>query len=293
MLPDHVVRQLRYIQLSTAKRIRALRVGTYTSRLRGSGFDFDQHRAYREGDDVRRIDWNVTARMNAPYVLETHADRELNVIVALDLSRSMQFGTGKHSKKEMMLFVAACLAFSAVADQVNTGFLAFSDRILSYRPPRRAWARAWAMLEDIWTLEPQGTDTAILPAVRFLSRQLKAVSIVFLVSDFMTTEDLGAARDLKALAVRHDVIGVVVEDPAEKELPEGSASMRLRDLESGRQTRIGLSQELRRRYNELTEHRRRELVRTFYRTPMDYVFLRSGENVVEPLLRLFAARRHP
>jgi uncharacterized protein (DUF58 family) len=173
MLPDHIVRQLRYIELNTAKRIRTLRVGTFTSRLRGSGFDFDQHSLYREGDDVRRIDWNVTARMNAPYVRETHADRELNVVVALDLTKSMQFGTGSHSKKEMMLFVAACIVFSAVADQINTGFLAFTDKVVTYRPPKRARARAWTMLEEIWALEPTGRETKILPAAKFLSGQLK------------------------------------------------------------------------------------------------------------------------
>jgi uncharacterized protein (DUF58 family) len=292
MLPDHIMRELRYIELNTNKRIRTLRVGTFTSRLRGSGFDFDQHQIYREGDDVRRIDWNVTARMNAPYVRETHADRELNVVVALDLSKSMQFGTGGHSKKEMMLFVAACLVFSAVADQVNTGFLAFSDRVLAYRAPKRARARAWTMLEEIWALEPQGRDTKILPVAQFLSRQLKAVTIVFIVSDFMTGEDFGSARELKALAVRHDVVGVVLEDPAEMALLPGTGAVKVRDLETGRETRIGLSDDLRYRYDEMIQQRRKELIRTFYRTPMDHVFLRSGQDVIEPLLRLFAARRH-
>ena len=152
MLPEHIIRELRYIELAASKRIRSDKVGTYTSRRRGSGFDFDELRAYREGDDVRRIDWNVTARMNMPYVRETHAERELNAIVALDVSRSMAFGTGEYTKQERMLFIAACLVFSAVADQVNTGFLAFSDRVLSYEPPRRARARAWQMLEDLWRL---------------------------------------------------------------------------------------------------------------------------------------------
>src|SRR4029450_12159940 len=100
MLPDHVMRELRYIEVYTAKGIRNLKVGPYTSRLRGPGFDFDQHRAYRPGDDVRRIDWNVTARLNAPFVRETHAERELNAVVAVDLSASMRFGTASRSKKE-------------------------------------------------------------------------------------------------------------------------------------------------------------------------------------------------
>jgi uncharacterized protein (DUF58 family) len=292
MLPEHLIKELHYIELQAARRIRSLKVGTYTSRLRGGGFDFDEHRVYREGDDVRRIDWNVTARMNMPFVRQTHAERELNVVVALDVSRSMRFGTGAYSKRERMLFVAACLVFSAVADQVNTGFLAFSDRVLAYREPKRARARAWMMLEELWNLESPAKETAIVPAVRYLSENLKSVSIVFLVSDFMTREDLAGSRELKALGVRHDVIGVVVEDPAETELPEGTGSVTLRDLETGRQKRVGLSHGLRRRYNELLEQRRKDLVDTFYRVQADHVFLRSDENVVEPLLRLFAARRH-
>jgi uncharacterized protein (DUF58 family) len=205
----------------------------------------------------------------------------------------MTFGTGSFTKKERLLFVAACLVFSAVADQVNTGFLAFSDRVLTYRQPRRSRARAWGMLDELWALEPEGRDTAILPAARYLSDRLKAVSIVFLVSDFVTREDLGASRDLRALAVRHDVIAVVVEDPAETALPPGgSGAVTLRDLETGRQMRVGLSRALRQEYAGAAARRRRDLVNLFYRTQMDHVFLRTDQDVVQPLLRLFATRRH-
>jgi uncharacterized protein (DUF58 family) len=188
--------------------------------------------------------------------------------------------------------VAACLVFSAVADQVNTGFIAFSDHVLTYQPPRRSRARAWTMLEEIWALRPKHKPTALLPTARFLSAQLKSVSMVFIVSDFMTDEDWSGARDLKALAVRHDVIAVVLEDPAEISLPRGSGSMTLRDLESGRHVRVGFGEDFRARYEELLRQRRRDLVDAFYRLQIDHVFLRSDQNVIEPLLRLFALRRH-
>jgi uncharacterized protein (DUF58 family) len=291
MLPDHVIRELRYIEVYTAKRMRNLRLGTYTSRLRGSGFDFDQHRLYRPGDDVRRIDWNVTARLMTPFVRETHADRELNVMIALDLSRSMSFGTAERSKKELTLFVAACLVFSALADQVNIGFVAFTDRVLMYTPPRRNRARVWTVLEEIWKLDPPAARTAVLPAVRYLAGHLKKVSTVFLVSDFITDEDLQRARDLKVLAATHDVIAVVVEDPAESELPGGRSAVRLRDLESGASLRLGLGEGVRRRYREMVELRRKQLTDMFYRVPMDHVFVRSDRSAIEPLLRLFAERK--
>jgi uncharacterized protein (DUF58 family) len=291
MLPDHLTRELRYIELYTAKKMRNLRLGPYTSRLRGAGFDFDEHRLYRPGDDVRRIDWNVTARMNVPFVRETHAERELNVVIAVDLSRSMAFGTTAYAKKELMLFAAACLLFSALADQVNTGFLAFTDRVLTYRPPRRARAQAWRILEELWAIDPARGRTAILPAVRFLASHLKKVSMVFLVSDFITEEDLFGGRDLNVLAARHDVIAVVVEDPAETSLPPGTGAVNLRDLESGAEIRLGLGRAVREEYAELVRRRHDELVRAFYRVPLDHVFVRSDRHVVEPLLRLFAARR--
>ena len=293
MLPDHVIRELRYIEVYTAKRMRNLRLGTYTSRLRGAGFDFDEHRLYRPGDDVRRIDWNVTARLNVPFVRETHADRELNVMIAVDLSRSMSFGTSERSKKDLTLFVAACLVFSGLADQVNIGFVAFTDRVLMYAQPRRSKARVWKVLEELWALDVPRARTAVLPAVRFLAGHLKKVSTVFLISDFITDEDLVQGRDLKVLAAKHDVVGVVVEDPAESELPAGHNMLNVRDLETGATVRLGLGGALRRRYRELMDERRKRLADTFYRVPMDHVFVRSDRSAVEPLLRLFAQRRRP
>src|SRR5687768_10810419 len=147
MIPAHVMRELRYLEVSTPRAVRNARVGPYTSRARGRGFDFDEHLPYRIGDDVRRIDWNVTARMNAPYLRETHAERELDLIMAVDVSPSMQIGSGVYSKRDVTTFVTASLLFSAAADQINAGFLAFSDRVLSWAPPRRASGRAWRMIE--------------------------------------------------------------------------------------------------------------------------------------------------
>ncbi len=128
MIPEHVMHELRYIEVYTGKKIRNQRVGAYQSPLRGSGFDFDEHQPYRPGDDVRRIDWNVTARMDAPYVRHTHAERELNVMIAMDVSRSMDVGSTKYSKKEALTFITGSLVFSALSDQINTGFVAFADQ---------------------------------------------------------------------------------------------------------------------------------------------------------------------
>lgn len=293
MLPDHLLHELRYIEVYTGRKMPNLRVGSYTSRQRGSGFDFDVHRAYRPGDDVRRIDWNVTARLMAPFVRLTHAERELNVTVALDLSQSMAFGTRRYAKKELSLLAAACLVFSALKDQINTGFLAFSDRVLRYHKPRRTRARAYQLLDELWSLAPGSGGTKLLPALRFLNGHLKKQGLIFLISDFLTDEDLFGHAELKVLAARHDVVAVVVEDPAESALPEGNGTIQLRDLESGRQRSLGLSDALRQRYGEAMQQRREELARAFHRIPIDHVFVRPDRHVIEPLLDLFAARRRP
>ncbi len=290
MIPDHIMRELRYLEVYSAKKIRNLRVGAHTSRLRGTGFDFQELRPYRPGDDVRTIDWSVTARMNAPYVRETRAERELDIMIALDISRSMELGTSHASKKEALAIITASLLFSALSDQINTGFLAFADRVVDFTPPRRARADAWMILERLWSQAPRPGRTTILPAVRALVSRLKRLTVIFLVSDFMTHEDVFGSSDLSVLAAHHDVIAVVPEDPAESTLPAGLGYLRLRDLESGRVETVGLGRRARAAFAERARQRREALTQAFYRVPMDHVFVRTDQNPVEQMLSLFATR---
>ena len=290
MIPPAVMRELRYIEVYTAKKIRNLRTGACTSPLRGPGFDFDEHQPYRPGDDVRRIDWNVTARMNAPYVRHTHAERELNVMIAVDVSRSMELGTSHYSKKEVMTFITGSLLFSALADQLNTGFMAFANGVVTFSQPRRTRGAAWALLEQCWAVAPQPGPTAIAAAVQHLVRTLKKTSVVFLVSDFITDDDLFAGRDLALLAARHDVIAVIPEDPAETALPAGRGYLHVRDLESGRDVAVALGARSRRAYHHAAHRRRDSLARAFYRASIDHVFVPTAASPVEPILELFANR---
>ncbi len=246
MIPEHVMKELRYIEVFTAMKIRNQRVGTYQSPQRGPGFDFDEHQPYRPGDDVRRIDWNVTARMGAPFVRHTHAEREMNVMVALDISRSMALGTTKHSKREAMTFITGSILFSALSDQINTGFVAFGD---------------------------------------------KRMSLIFIVSDFVTHDDVLNSPELSYLAHKHDVVAVVPEDRAETELPAGAGYLHMRDLESGRRVSVGLGHQARGRYAEAIRERRENLARAFYRVSMDHVFVPTAGSPVLPVLSLFARRR--
>ena len=279
------------MEIHTGRRFPNLRAGAYRSRMRGPGFDFDEHRPYRPGDDVRRIDWNVTARLNAPFVRETHAERELNVMIATDVSRSMLLGTGPYSKKEIQLLLTGCLVFSSLSDQINTGFLSFSDKVHSFYPPRRNRGQAWRFLEQLWAMQPPLGETQLLSAIRHLDNHFRQEGVVFLISDFLTFEDIAGSRELKILAARHDIVAVVVEDVAEYELPEGNAMVMFRDMESGRTRRVGLGPAERKRYAALMQQRREQLVNSFYQVPMDYVFVRTDQRAVESLLNLFAVRR--
>lgn len=292
MIPPHVLRELRYLEIATSKRIQTPRLGPYTSPARGAGFDFDQHRPYQPGDDVRRIDWNVTARLNAPFLRQTHAERELNVVIAVDLSRSMDVGSALHSKKETLTFITASLLFSAAADQINIGFLAFSDVVQLWVPPRRGPGRAWRILEGVWALEPASAGTALRPALRHLSANLKTMSVVFLISDFITDEKgLFASPEMRLLASRHDLIAVVVEDPTEVALPPGGGYIRVREPETGAFSRVGLSDTTRAAYAESVARRRNAMVRACYRLPAECVFIQSDKSASEPLLELLARRK--
>jgi len=307
VLPEHMTRDLRYLEIYTARKMRNLRAGTSTSRLRGPGFDFDAHRPYRTGDDVRRIDWNVTARLRQPFVRETHAERELNVLVALDLSASMGFGTARLDKKELMLHIAACFAFSAAADQLNLGMLAFGRQVINYWPPRRSKARAWRALDELWRLDADPGPTSIEPVATFLLKRLRQASVVFIVSDFLTGESLPALPGLRLLAATHDVVGIVVEDPSEARLFNASGELRVRDPESGLRRRLALTGRTRRRYAALMRERRQGLTDAFYGAGMDHAFVMDhaaapgaataagapagASAILEPLLELFSARR--
>ena len=291
MIPEHVMKQLRYIEVCTGRKIRNQRVGAYQSPLRGAGFDFDEHQAYRPGDDVRRIDWNVTARMDAPFVRHTHAEREMNAIVVMDVSRSMALGAREHSKKEALVYITGSLLFSAIADQINTGFVAFGDRVLMSAPPKRSRAAAWAVLEQCWALSPSSRKTQMIPAIRHLMTTLRRMSVVFIVSDFVTGDLVLDSPELAQLAAKHDVIAVVPEDRAETELPPGRGYVHLRDLETGRRVSVGLGRQARAAYAAAVLERREALARAFYRVPMDHVFVPTEGSPVLPVLSLFARRK--
>ena len=290
MIPQRLMNELRYLEISTTRAIRTARVGPYTSRSRGPGFDFDQHLPYRPGDDVRRIDWNVTARVGAPFVRQTHAERELNIVLAIDLSASMHVGGSGRDKRELLMVVAGSVLFSAAGDQINVGLLAFTDRVLAWSPPRRASGRTWHLLDQLWNVDSRRGRTALVPAVQHLQAHLTTTSVIVFVSDFMTDDDGLRSRELRTLAAAHDVIAIVIEETADAALPAGRGFIRLRDAESGHLVTVALTDRNRRLLAGAVEARRRSIVDACHRLGVEVATVDGRGAVAQPVIEMFARR---
>ena len=291
MIPQNLTEELRYIEIYTSKAARDHRVGDYRSPLKGQGFAFDQHKPYVQGDDYRRIDWNVTARLRQPYVKKAFEDKEINALIMADLSRSMAVGSEAQSKKELLLQVAATAAFSAFRDNMAVGLLGYTDKIEIDIPARKGRTHLWHVLQTLWDYKPRGIRTDFSVALTELHRRLKHSTVIFCLSDFITEQNIFENRALKYLAQRHDFIPLILEDAWEGALPAGSGFIRLHDAESAGEMLLDLSPKKTALYEGMMHDRKVALKRGFYRLHLDHLFLRPGEPFLDALMGLFLARR--
>lgn len=291
MLPDSVHNRLRYVEICTTRAVRAHRAGDYLSRIRGRGFDFDQHKPYQQGDDYRQIDWNVTARMQAPFVKREFEEKELSAVVMVDLSRSTFYTSTGRTKKDVLLDAAATLAFSAAWDNMSVGLLAFTDRVESWVAPKKGKPHVWRLIEELWNINPSSRGTCFDPAWKHMAANLKHTALILCLSDFIGGGPWWTSPYLKTLAHKADFVPVIVEDPWDEQLPDSSGFLRLRDTEDGSDVVLALSPERRRQYRTLL-HRRSATVRSrFYAVSLDPLVLRTGDDTVKAILAFFAARK--
>jgi uncharacterized protein (DUF58 family) len=284
--PD-VLRQVRLVELRTRGLVNALFAGEYRSVFKGQGMEFSEVREYQAGDEVRNIDWNVTARMRRPFVKRYIEERELTVMLVVDLSGSEQFGTRRRFKTEVAAELAAVLAMSAIRNNDRVGALFFTDRVEHVVRPRKGRRHALRVLRDLLVFRPRGTGTDVGGALDYLARVLRHTAIVFVVSDFM---DPAVERPLKRLAQRHDVVAVTVEDPAEATLPDVGLA-RMVDPETGRALDVDTSDpRLREDYARRIASLRDERQRLLRRLAIDEVPIRTDASIMEPLLRFFRTR---
>lgn len=291
MIPKELTEQLRTIEIRALKAGRNHLSGNHLSRLRGRGFEFDQHKPYQKGDDYRQIDWNVTARMQHPYVKRNLEEKEMSSIIMADLSGSMDFATVAQSKRELLLLVAATLAFSAAKENMKVGLLGFTDRIEVNLPPKKGLGQVWKILEALWDTRVSSRATDFIRTLEFLDIRLKRPNLLFCISDFITSEDIFASKSFHRLAQKHDFVPLIIEDSLEEMLPQGKGYLRLRDAERGNEMLLRLSQKQSRRYGSLMRDRKTTLKRSLYRLNLNHLFLRAGEPYLDLIIGFFLARK--
>jgi len=282
-----VLRQVKLLELQTRGLVNSLFTGEYRSVFKGQGMEFAEVREYQAGDEVRSIDWNVTARMGRPFVKRYIEERELTVMLAVDLSGSERFGTRGRFKSELASELAAVLAMSAIRNNDRVGAVLFTDRIEHVVPPRKGRRHALRLMRDLLVFEPTGSRTDLAAALEFTGKMLAHKSIIFVVSDFQAEE---IEHPLKLLAQRHDVVAVPVDDPSEQSLPDIGLA-RFVDPETGRTLDVDTSDpEVRAQFAASVEEElvsRRRLLR---RLAIDEIPVHTDGSVVEPLIRFFRAR---
>jgi len=227
--PD-IFQRIRQIEITTNRLVEELLVGAYRSAFKGNGIEFEEVREYIPGDDIRSIDWNVTARMNRPFVKTFREERELTVMLLVDISASSRFGSQDRQKSELIAEIAATLAFSAIKNQDKVGLILFSDHVEHYIPPRKGKQHVLRVIRDILVYEPERKKTNIAAALRFLGKVQRRMAVCFLVSDFLCPSNY--QHELKVNAKHHDMILLGVKDPLEKSFPPYSL-VTLKDLETG------------------------------------------------------------
>ena len=286
-VPPEVLRQVRLIELRTRRLVNSLFAGEYRSIFKGHGMEFAEVREYLPGDEVRSIDWNVTARMGKPFVKGYIEERELTVMVVLDLSGSSQFGTVSRFKSEMATELAAVLTLSAVRNNDRVGVLMFTDRVEHVVPPGKGRRHALRIIRDVLVHKPEGAGTNIGGALEYLNRLLSHRSIVFLISDLL---DPGLERPLKYLAQRHDVVVAPLEDPSEWVLPDIGVA-RFVDPETGEMVSVDTSNHrVREQFKQASEAERASRRQLLRRLAIDEVPVNTRDGYLEPLLKFFRAR---
>ena len=287
MLPKELIKRIRKLEIATRKVVSDMLAGQYQSVFKGRGMAFSEVRQYQPGDEVRTIDWNVTARMNDTYVKVFTEERELTVMLVVDVSASKEFGSKDRSKAEMAAEVAAQIAFSAIANNDRVGLILFSDRVEKVVPPRKGKKHVLRVVSDILSFKPVGKGTNINAGLDYLSRIAKRKAVTFLISDFLTTD---YDKALRIVSRRHDLVPVVLSDPFEDEFP-ALGLVDIEDAETGQRWLVDTSDpRVRGRFRLLMEQRRDERTRNFRKLQLDHVELKAGEDYAGALQRFFRAR---
>jgi uncharacterized protein (DUF58 family) len=287
MTPTEILKKVRRIQILTAALVNDVFAGQYHSAFKGRGMEFQEVREYLPGDDVRSIDWNVTARVGRPFVKNFREERELTVMLIVDISASQEFGTRSQFKSELIAELGATLAFSAILNNDKVGLLLFTDRIERVVPAKKGKRHVLRCVRELLYHPPAGRGTNVSLALQYLDRVLTRRAVVFLISDFQSPDFTQALRIVRH---RHDLIPIRVHDRREAELPP-VRFIELLDPETGQQLLVDTSSRaFRRRFQALAEQGQARLLGEFRRLGLDLIDVPTGESFVDPLRRFFRRR---
>jgi uncharacterized protein (DUF58 family) len=282
-----VLKEVRRIQIAANRQVNDLLAGEYHSVFKGRGMEFDSVREYVPGDEIRGIDWNVTARTNVPYVKKFSEERELTVLIALDISASGSFGSQRLSKMETAAEIAAVLMFSALKNNDKVGLVLFANGIVRYVPPRKGRSAVLRLIREILAAEPVKAETDIAAALDFIGRVQRRQAVVFLISDFLGPD---CSRSLSIANRRHDVIGVTLSDPREWDLPD-VGFITLRDAETDEVLELDTRHpKVRELFSQKARARQQGLDTNLRRAGVDRLDIRTGEPYSQSLQKFFRMR---
>lgn len=282
-----LLKKVRRIEIKSRGLTRQVFAGQYHSAFKGKGMTFSEVREYQYGDDVRSIDWNVTARFNHPYVKVHEEERELTVMLLIDVSGSGDFGTRAQLKKDLMTEVAAVLSFSAIDNNDKIGVILFSDKVEKFITPQKGRKHILRIIRELLEFSPENSGTDISESLRYLTNAIKKRCTAFVISDF---KDKGYARSLQIANNKHDVVALHVFDRREQELPRVGL-MKMRDNETSREVWVDTNlRRVREEYAHKWESHQRMMEEIFLKAGVDSVKLETGEDYVKPLIQLFKRR---
>ena len=287
MIPAHIIKKIKRIHIKSSKTVNNIMAGQYKYVFRGSGIEFDEVREYSPGDDVKAIDWKVSARLGKPFIKLYTEERESIVMLLIDMSASLKFGTFYGQKLEKVAEVASVLAFNAIKNSDKVGVIFFTDRIEKYIPPKKGSSHIWRVIQEIFTFVPKGKGTNISSAVDYFSKISRKKSFVFILSDFFDDNYL---KSLRAARHRHEITGVMIYDKGALKLPV-KGIITLSDFETSKEMVFdGFNKKIRKEFLSLKKQNHNKTLDIFSKAKSDVIELETSTSVADTLLQYFKLR---
>lgn len=287
MISKDILSKIRKLEIHTKGLVNNIFSGEYQSAFKGRGMEFSEVREYTFGDDVRQIDWNVTARSSEPYIKVFEEEREQTLMLCVDISPSGSFGSRSQTKMELAIEICAVLAFSAIKNSDKVGMVLFTDQIEKVVPPKKGRTHVLRLIRELYTTEPEGTSTNIAEALSYVNRLLTRRSILVLASDF---QDQDFEKQHRITTRKHDLVNLVINDKLEEDLPN-IGIVPFRDAETGKESLVDTSsKKVREAYRQRVQERKKSLQEYFLKNKMDSIDVYTNESYIRPLINFFQRR---